>query len=230
MPSQGVSTFDRIMGAGPAFTASNQTELYVSFCQPGADIENLDGYLQCPAKSGSWGYLGAAPNGSYQMSCNRWLVQNVFVNGQNVTRLAANCRTFTDKTSTTEALLYLTNCQMGKDIENIKGTLLCAAAPAAPQQQGASQSQPAPGTCKQGYVWRQANPQDHVCVYEVSRQQAANDNASAPQYTQKTSQMPAPCIMGYVWREANAQDHVCVPPAVRAQTLQENQQAPSRTW
>src|SRR5580704_2472566 len=55
-PSQGVSTFDRIMGAGPAFTAVDPSRLIVSYCQPGSDIENLDGQLQCQATTGTWGY------------------------------------------------------------------------------------------------------------------------------------------------------------------------------
>jgi hypothetical protein len=238
-PTPSQSTFSKIMGAGPAFVVANPNELNISYCQPGADIENNDGWLQCAAKPGTWGYLGAVPNGSYQMSCNKWLSLKVFINGQTVSRLSATCRTFTDKTSTTVALLILSNCQMGGDIENIHGTLLCAALPPGQQPQPvnnrvaprtAPAAQGAPGTCKQGFVWRQANPEDHACVLSVSRQQAVNDNASAVQYTVKGGPAPALCLQGYVWREANAQDHVCVSPQVRTQTAQENQQSPARTW
>ena len=210
---------------------------------------------------------GAVPPGSYVKSCSqiaynaqtqilrancpgptpsqstfskiKWLSLKVFINGQTVSRLSATCRTFTDKTSTTVALLILSNCQMGGDIENIHGTLLCAALPPGQQPQPvnnrvaprtAPAAQGAPGTCKQGFVWRQANPEDHACVLSVSRQQAVNDNASAVQYTVKDGPAPALCLQGYVWREANAQDHVCVSPQVRTQTAQENQQSPARTW
>lgn len=84
-----------------------------------------------------------------------------------------------------------------------------------------------PDTCKQGYVWREAYPNDHVCVTPVSREQAKADNA------QRTSRMASPhaksdndsCVMGYVWREANASDHVCVTGDIRERTKQENADA-----
>jgi hypothetical protein len=34
-------------------------------------------------------------------------------------------------------------------------------------------------TCKQGYVWREAFPGDHVCVPPQTRAQAAEDNSLA---------------------------------------------------
>jgi hypothetical protein len=33
-----------------------------------------------------------------------------------------------------------------------------------------------PDTCKQGYVWREAIPNDRVCVTPEARSQAAEDN------------------------------------------------------
>ncbi len=36
-----------------------------------------------------------------------------------------------------------------------------------------------PDTCKQGYVWREAIPNDRVCVTPEVRSQAAEDNQRA---------------------------------------------------
>jgi hypothetical protein len=36
-----------------------------------------------------------------------------------------------------------------------------------------------PDTCKHGYVWREATPDDHVCVTPGTRDQTADDNAHA---------------------------------------------------
>lgn len=36
-----------------------------------------------------------------------------------------------------------------------------------------------PDTCRQGYVWREAVPNDHVCVTPQTRSQAAIDNSQA---------------------------------------------------
>ncbi len=36
-----------------------------------------------------------------------------------------------------------------------------------------------PDTCRQGYVWRDAFPGDHVCVTVESRAQAQEDNRKA---------------------------------------------------
>jgi hypothetical protein len=37
-----------------------------------------------------------------------------------------------------------------------------------------------PDTCREGYVWREAFPGDHVCVRPWVRERAARDNARAP--------------------------------------------------
>lgn len=39
----------------------------------------------------------------------------------------------------------------------------------------------APDACVQGYVWREAVSQDHVCVTPGTRNQAAYDNSEAQQ-------------------------------------------------
>jgi len=80
--------------------------------------------------------------------------------------------------------------------------------------------------CKQGYLWRRAFADDHVCVTPDVRAQAAANNAAA-------AERRAPgggdnCIQGYVWREANALDHVCVTPTTRQQTRSDNAASTSR--
>lgn len=82
----------------------------------------------------------------------------------------------------------------------------------------------APDQCRQGFVWRDAFPGDHVCVEPWVREQAAADNAAAPD-----RRRPADwCSKGYVWRDARPGDHVCVTPETRARTWTENEQALSR--
>ncbi len=85
-----------------------------------------------------------------------------------------------------------------------------------------------PDTCKQGYVWRDAIPGDHVCVTPQSRAQAAHENAIAGSRVNPTGPYgPNSCKVGYVWREAYNGDKVCVTGARRAQVRNENLNGPS---
>lgn len=86
------------------------------------------------------------------------------------------------------------------------------------------------GTCIQGYVWRMAGPNDHVCVTPATRYQAAYDNSQASARRNPTGGPYGPdtCLQGYVWREAFPNDHVCVTPETRAQTQYDNNQAQNR--
>jgi hypothetical protein len=77
-----------------------------------------------------------------------------------------------------------------------------------------------PGRCVQGFVWREANGSDHVCVTPDVRRMTADDNAHAERER---------CVPGHVWREAFAGDHVCVPPQTRAQAWNDNAQQRGRT-
>jgi|688.fasta_scaffold498536_1 hypothetical protein len=91
-------------------------------------------------------------------------------------------------------------------------------------------SQSPPGTCIQGYVWREAFPDDRVCVTPEIRSQAAYDNSQAPSRIDPVNHTYGPntCVQGYVWREANPSDLVCVTPETRSQTAYDNSQASSR--
>lgn len=81
-----------------------------------------------------------------------------------------------------------------------------------------------PDTCKQGFVWREGIPQDHVCVTPAARKQAHDDNAQRATRVNRTSQPYGPdtCLPGYVWREIVPADHVCTTPDVRERTRREN--------
>ena len=57
------------------------------------------------------------------------------------------------------------------------------------------------GGCPQGTVWREATPDDHVCVSPAFRAQVWSDNRTNPHET---------CPRWLVWREATPADHVCV--------------------
>jgi hypothetical protein len=85
-------------------------------------------------------------------------------------------------------------------------------------------------TCIQGYVWRGANPNDHVCVTPQIRAQTALDNSQATLRRDPGGGHYGPdsCVQGYVWREAFPGDHVCVTPATRAQAASDNREAPGR--
>lgn len=79
--------------------------------------------------------------------------------------------------------------------------------------------------CQRGFVWREANATDHVCVTPSERAEVAADNAASSKFSRPGS---VACSSGYVWRMANASDHVCVTPQVRAQALSDNALAASR--
>ena len=61
-----------------------------------------------------------------------------------------------------------------------------------------------PDTCAPGYVWRDAAPNDHVCVTPAERSQAAAENAAGPSHLSPTGGPYGPntCLSGYVWRDA----------------------------
>lgn len=87
-----------------------------------------------------------------------------------------------------------------------------------------------PLTCLDGYVWRQATPQDHVCVTPEVRAHTASDNAQAASRSSATPGTFGPdlCGPGYVWREAVPGDHVCVTPATWQQVHDDNLTAGAR--
>lgn len=91
-------------------------------------------------------------------------------------------------------------------------------------------AQPAPETCRTGYVWREAYPGDLVCVTPETRAQAARDNREARARRQPGGGAygPETCRPGYVWRAARPSDLVCVTPETRDQTSADNRQATAR--
>jgi len=93
-----------------------------------------------------------------------------------------------------------------------------------------AQAAPHPDTCIDGYVWREAYPDDHVCVLPATRAQAAEDNrlAATRREPQGGAYGPDTCRPGFVWREARPDDHVCVTPEVREQTARDNRLAYTR--
>src|SRR5262245_20188723 len=94
----------------------------------------------------------------------------------------------------------------------------------------ASESASAQDTCRQGYVWREALPGDHVCVTPETREQAARDNEQAARRRQPGGgdYGPNTCRQGFVWREARPGDAVCVTPETRSQAAHDNAQAAAR--
>jgi hypothetical protein len=86
-----------------------------------------------------------------------------------------------------------------------------------------------PGTCLQGYVWREAASGDMVCVTSDVRDAAANDNAAASSRVDVNCQYGVDaCQTGYVWRDAFTNDHVCVTGDVRDQAAADNAAASGR--
>ena len=76
-----------------------------------------------------------------------------------------------------------------------------------------------PNTCAEGYVWREADDRDYVCVSPSTRQQTSADNAVAGKRHAPGS---TNCKTGYVWREAYPEDKVCVTPTTRTQAKSDN--------
>lgn len=87
-----------------------------------------------------------------------------------------------------------------------------------------------PDRCVVGYVWREANASDKVCVTGATRTQTREENSLAPSRRSPTGGAYGPntCLQGFVWREASSDDFVCVPPPSRTQARQDNTEAANR--
>ena len=84
-------------------------------------------------------------------------------------------------------------------------------------------------TCRTGFVWRDARPNDHVCVTPETRSRVAEENSgAAARRDPKGAYGPNSCKTGFVWREAFAGDVVCVTPDIREATKVENRLGLSR--
>ncbi len=85
-------------------------------------------------------------------------------------------------------------------------------------------------TCRQGFVWREALRDDHVCVPPATRSQAASDNGLAAGRRSPNGGPSGPdtCKQGFVWREAMPSDHACVTPQTRTMTASDNRMAAGR--
>ena len=87
-----------------------------------------------------------------------------------------------------------------------------------------------PDTCKLGFVWREAEPDDHVCVPPDIRGATAVENTEAASRREPEGGPfgPDTCKQGFVWRDAFEDDHVCTVPSVRDQAAADNRAAVSR--
>jgi hypothetical protein len=86
-----------------------------------------------------------------------------------------------------------------------------------------------PNTCKEGYVWREAKPSDHVCVTPQTRTETAEENAQGPALKDPNGGAYGPdtCRQGFVWRDSVPDDNVCVIPASRDRAAADNAAAAS---
>ncbi|WP_310484335.1 hypothetical protein [Chamaesiphon sp. VAR_48_metabat_403] len=87
-----------------------------------------------------------------------------------------------------------------------------------------------PNTCKQGYVWREAMPNDVVCVTPKVRTRTRQENSQASLRREPNGGAYGAdtCKQGFVWREATSADRVCVVPKIRAEAAEDNKQAGAR--
>ncbi|MGO1054107.1 hypothetical protein [Crossiella sp. CA198] len=85
-----------------------------------------------------------------------------------------------------------------------------------------------PNACKSGWVWRDGDQQDYVCVSHAVRQQNATDNNLASTRWYNGPYGPHTCVQGFVWRDAWPGDDVCVTPANRQQARNDNAAVYSR--
>src|SRR4051794_242291 len=114
-----------------------------------------------------------------------------------------------------------------KGISRLRRVALLAvlglAAAAVAVSAGAASRDFGPDTCLNGFVWREAVPNDHVCVTPGVRTQAANDNAfAASRWVGYGPYGPHTCVNGFVWRGAVPGDDVCATPETRDQTRRDN--------
>lgn len=84
--------------------------------------------------------------------------------------------------------------------------------------------------CTAGYVWREATPDDHVCVSVQTHEQTLQDNLLAG-----TRRNPRggpygadTCLSGFVWRDSFEGDHVCVTPETRSHAAEDNREGSNR--
>ena len=84
-----------------------------------------------------------------------------------------------------------------------------------------------PELCVQGFVWREARPEDHVCVIPNRRYEVAEENSLADERREPGGGPfgPNTCKQGFVWREAFEDDFVCVTPTSRMLAATENREA-----
>ena len=86
----------------------------------------------------------------------------------------------------------------------------------------------AAGSCKPGFVWRNARNGDVVCVTPQERDAAASQNLHAlgnrVEVTNNT------CKPGLIWRNAWDGDDVCVTPQESDDARRQNRDGPSHTW
>jgi hypothetical protein len=90
---------------------------------------------------------------------------------------------------------------------------------------------PAVALCKSGYVWRDAQDGDGVCVTPSDRAEAKAQNANAAnnRVVGGGASGPNTCRVGYVWREAFGGDVVCVTPSERDKAKQQNNDSSEHT-
>lgn len=97
---------------------------------------------------------------------------------------------------------------------------------------GGGQAPPAlpygPGTCRSGFVWREAAPTDLVCVPPEARDRVAEENATAAERWRGGAESRHGCKRAYVYREAYLGDDVCVTPESYDLVAEENAEGPNR--
>jgi hypothetical protein len=129
---------DTCRATGPHYGICNNY-LFTQYCQPNADIANINGNLNCIAKTGTWGWGGAIPGGDYLNSC-----LNVHVLNGN---LGADCPDYNGNYHHT-VIEPLTKCAMwsspGGGIDNVNGVLLCSPNPNPPLPNAAPAPAPPP--------------------------------------------------------------------------------------
>ena len=82
--------------------------------------------------------------------------------------------------------------------------------------------------CIQGFVWRGATQDDHVCVTREVYLGTLADNANREARWVYPLANPPLCIADYQWRFATATDYVCVSRGTWEQTQRDNQLAETR--
>lgn len=196
---------------------------------PSNDSNTSSYQIKRSTAGGSWATvsrfpISPEPNGGKNM----WVDHGPFVAAMRYAYEVCANNTLTDITATPVCSKPVTVLRQSNVARSpLSGKLPSDSAPG-PRGSGVVGKEMQPQThdsCKPGFVWRETQSSDHVCVTPQTRARTLNENQTASQHKLPNSDA---CKQGYVWRQVVPTDHVCVTPQSRAVANEDNRYAAER--